>query len=88
MIKSLQVNSADGCEVNCFINDDCVSVNIGPLEDGKHVCELSSSDHNIHPEDLKDQIYFIYRPALVNSIKTLIMLLLTEKQFVITDLFI
>ena len=88
MIKSLHVSSADGCEVNCFTEDDCVSVNIGPLEDGKHVCELSSSYHDVHPEDLKDQIDFIYRSVLVCSIRILIVLLLTEKQLIIKGLFI
>ena len=66
VIKTLRVNSADGCDVNCFMDDNCMSMNLGPLEDGKHVCELSSSDHDIHPDDLNDLIDFIYRPVLVS----------------------
>ena len=67
MINRILVKSELGCEASCFGDDNCMSVNIGLLEDGKHVCELSSSDHDIHPEDLKDQIDFIYRPVLVSK---------------------
>ena len=69
VIKSLLVNTADGCEINCFMNDDCMSLNFGPLADGKRVCELSSSDHDIHPEDLKHHKEFIYRPVWVSLSK-------------------
>ena len=61
------MKSEIGCEANCFKNDNCMSMNFGPLEDGKHVCELSGSDHDIHPEDLKHQMEFIYRPVLVSD---------------------
>ena len=67
LIKRILVKSEIGCEANCFEDDDCVSINFGPPEDGKHVCELSSSDHDIHPEDLKHQMEFIYRPVLVSN---------------------
>ncbi|XP_078372777.1 uncharacterized protein LOC144656430 [Oculina patagonica] len=64
VIKSVLVKSEIGCEAKCFKEDNCMSMNLGPLEDGKHVCELSSSDHDLHPEDLKHQEEFIYRPVL------------------------
>ncbi|KAL9970863.1 hypothetical protein ACROYT_G023315 [Oculina patagonica] len=64
VIKSMLVKSEIGCEANCFKEDNCMSMNLGQLEDGKHVCELSSSDHDLHPEDLKHQMEFIYRPVL------------------------
>ena len=67
VIKSILVKSEIGCEANCFKEDNCMSMNFGPLEDGRHVCELSSSDHHIHPEDLKHQMEFIYRPVLVSD---------------------
>jgi len=52
VFKRIEVTSPDVCEVNCFIEADCVSLNVGPLKDGKHWCELSDSDHIIHPENL------------------------------------
>ena len=67
MIKSLKTNSEIGCEANCFAHDDCMSVNLGPLEDSKYLCELSSSDHNLHPEDWKHRKGFIYKPVWVSN---------------------
>ena len=30
-----------GCRVLCYMEPDCVSINVGPLEGGKHTCELN-----------------------------------------------
>ncbi|CAH3018206.1 unnamed protein product [Porites evermanni] len=39
-----------------------MSVNLGPQrKGGQHICELSLSDHNIHPKDLMQQQGFIYK---------------------------
>ena len=66
VIKSVLVKSETGCESFCFANDDCMSVNLGPLEGNKHLCELSSSDHNLHPGDLKPRSGFLYKPVRVS----------------------
>ena len=66
VIKSVQVKSEIGCESLCFADDDCMSVNLGPLQNNKHLCELSNSDHDIHPEDLQHQRGFIYKPLWVS----------------------
>ena len=66
VIKVLQVKSETGCEAHCFEDNDCMSVNLGPLEDRTHLCELSSSDHNLHPGDLKLQENFMYKPVWVS----------------------
>ena len=52
VFKRIEVTSPDVCEINRFIEADCVSFNVGPLQDGKHWCELSDSDEIIHPKDL------------------------------------
>ena len=67
VIKSFWVKSGASCEANCFDNDDCMSINFGPKTQGKHLCELSSSDHNLHPEDLKERPKFIYKSVLVSQ---------------------
>ena len=66
VIKSERVNLKIGCESFCFEDDDCMSVNLGPLEDSKYLCELSSSDHNLHPKDLNKRKRFTYKPVLVS----------------------
>ena len=68
VIKSVQVNSETECEINCFAHHDCMSVNLGQSDDGKYLCELSNSDHNIHPEDLKQKHIFIFKPVLVSTV--------------------
>ncbi|XP_068734798.1 uncharacterized protein [Montipora capricornis] len=42
------------CELRCLMENKCVSVNIGSGKSPSSViCELSDSDHCLHPEDLK-----------------------------------
>lgn len=68
VIKGIWVTSEEGCEANCFAEDDCMSINFGPKSQEKHLCELSSSDHNLHPEDLKERLSFIYKSTWVSVI--------------------
>ena len=68
VIKGIWVTSEEGCEANCFAEDDCMSINFGPKSQEKHLCELSSSDHNLHPEDLKERSSFTYTSMWVSVI--------------------
>ena len=43
-----------------------MSINFGLGANGKYLCELSSSDHELHPQDLKHRSGFIYGPTLVS----------------------
>ena len=67
VFKRIEIKSEDAyvCEVNCFLVADCVSFNIGPLQDGKYWCELSNSDHIVHPQDLVNGVGTIYQSFLV-----------------------
>ncbi|XP_078348861.1 uncharacterized protein LOC144633847 [Oculina patagonica] len=40
-----------------------MSINFGRGDGGAYLCELSDSDHNLHPNDLRKQDGFTYRPA-------------------------
>ena len=42
-----------------------MTINFGLGANGKYLCELSSSDHELHPQDLKHRSGFIYGPTLV-----------------------
>lgn len=42
-----------------------MSFNFGPGDSGAYLCELSDSDHNLHPEDLQQRDGFIYGPTEV-----------------------
>ncbi|CAH3038602.1 unnamed protein product, partial [Porites lobata] len=63
VIQSAQVKSEIECETNCFAHDDCMSVNLAPLQDGNYLCELSNSDHDIHPEDFKQMNRALFKPV-------------------------
>ena len=66
--KTLLVQSETACEAYCFDDDDCMSINLGPQrKGGQHKCELSLSDHNIHPKDLMQQQGFIYKSVWVSN---------------------
>ena len=74
LLKKIEITSPDVCEVNCFIEPDCVSFNVGPLQDGKHWCELSNSDHLLHPKDLVYRVGVTYvsfkvREKILSAIK-------------------
>ncbi|KAJ7393388.1 hypothetical protein OS493_006360 [Desmophyllum pertusum] len=60
VFKSMEIQASSGCEVNCFIEADCVSFNNRPLQNGKHLCELSNSTHLVRPGDLKDREGTVY----------------------------
>ena len=62
-IRKLKVEAESSCKLSCYFEANCVSFNTGPLQDGKHVCELSDSDHHIHPQDLISREGYVYWPT-------------------------
>jgi len=43
VIRSAEVPSEGRCRLMCYMEPNCVSINLGPLEDGKHKCELNNA---------------------------------------------
>ena len=64
VVKKFPVNTPDDCEFKCYLETECMSINIGPGDNGAYQCELSDCDHNSHPEDLKQRDGFAYRPTV------------------------
>ena len=66
--------SSEDCELKCYLEDDCMSINIEPKGDGTYYYELSDSDHVLHPRDLTDQFisqsYYV-RGCIQISFRTL-----------------
>ncbi|KAK2572065.1 hypothetical protein P5673_003500 [Acropora cervicornis] len=58
--KSYVIESKADCEHKCYLDADCMSTNTKILHTGKFLCELSDSDHKLHPADLKFQQEFTY----------------------------
>ena len=64
----------DDCELECFMNADCVSYSFGTNvtagEKRGTVCELSDSTADIHPGDVKNRTGFSYTAAEVRLLST------------------
>ena len=67
VLKSYVVASKDDCELKCYLEADCMSINLELEANGKYLCELSGSDHDMHPKDLEVRYGFIYGPTKVIS---------------------
>ena len=69
IFKSVEVKSETDCDVNCYLESDCISFNVvtSPT-DGTITCELSNSDHETHPEDLRRHFGAVYQPIKVKGI--------------------
>ena len=51
-----RVPNEGSCRVNCYLNPDCVSINMGPLIEGVLTCELNAaSDGNEYSSRLEHQ---------------------------------
>ena len=69
MIKNISLNLGmrASCKGRCTIENNCVSINIGPPINDKVSCQLSDSDHIRHPDDLKPREGFSYRGTEVGN---------------------
>ena len=65
----MQVKDLDQCEFICYLDDDCVSLNIKKDQnsDNQRECELNNSTHQEHDEDLTEDPDYFYRGAKVRS---------------------
>ncbi|XP_078373366.1 uncharacterized protein LOC144656967 isoform X2 [Oculina patagonica] len=43
VIRTVQVPNEGSCRVQCYLEPNCVSINVGPLKDGKQQCELNNA---------------------------------------------
>ncbi|KAL9974218.1 hypothetical protein ACROYT_G011233 [Oculina patagonica] len=61
VIRSEEVPNEGTCRLLCYMESNCVSINLGPLEGGKHKCELNNAtDENQITMILVDKPYFTY----------------------------
>ena len=43
IIRNDKVPNEGSCRVLCYMDPNCVSINVGPLEEGQHKCELNDA---------------------------------------------
>ena len=55
------------CKNRCMMEDRCKSINMGPEDKDKVLCQISDSDHVQHSSDLKPTEGFRYRGMEVRT---------------------
>ena len=68
-IEKKRVNNLDDCELMCYLNDDCVSLNFKKDPENNeavHICEQNNATHLKYDIDLKTDANFYYRGSKVN----------------------
>jgi len=67
-VKNLTINGLDECEYRCYLDANCVSLNIKNKDaDGTHECELNNSTHMEDGSYLEDNHLYYYRGAEVGD---------------------
>ena len=68
-IETLQVNDFDMCQLRCYQDPNCVSINFNVNHDckGLHDCELNNATHVRHDKELKDKTDYVYHGTLVRT---------------------
>ena len=68
-IETRKVKNFDDCELLCYLNDNCVSLNFKKDPDNidaVHICELNNATHLTYDSDLKTDTKFSYRGSKVS----------------------
>ena len=61
VIRSEEVPNEGTCRLLCYMEPNCVSINLGPSEGGKHKCDLNNvTDENQLTVFLVDEPSFTY----------------------------
>ena len=68
-IETRKVKNFDDCELMCYLNDNCVSLNFKKDPDKNevvHICELNNATHVKHDNELATDARFYYRGSKVS----------------------
>lgn len=69
LIKKEEVPTEGSCRVMCYMEPNCVSINIGPGKGGKYVCELNdATEENKVATALHSKKNYIYLGIEVKSL--------------------
>ena len=74
VIRIAEVMVTTFCENVCYMEPDCVSINLDkrPDGDGKHKCELNNVTHEGHEDELKEQENYFYHAAEASHTQTIL----------------
>ena len=70
IIATTKVFDFDLCELQCYHEPNCVSVNFNVIPDseGLHECELNNATHRSHDKELMNRDGYIYKGAEVRNV--------------------
>ena len=69
VIKTEQVLNEGSCRLQCYLEPNCVSINVGPLKDGSHQCDLNDvTDDKQFDVVLTDTTGFTYNGVEVRAL--------------------
>ena len=59
LIRTEKVSDEGSCRLKRYLEPNCVSVNVGPLDKGSHICELNNDtdESPSHRELVERQLY-------------------------------
>ena len=74
IIATIKVLNFDLCELQCYHQPNCVSINFNVISDseGLHECELSNATHRGHENELMNRDGYIYKGAEVRNLNLLL----------------
>ena len=69
VIATVKVPDFDFCELQCYHQPNCVSMNfkVIPDSEGLHECELKSATHRSHGNDLLNRDGYVYKGSEVRN---------------------
>ena len=73
VIESIKVRDFDLCELHCYHQPNCVSINFNVTSDSKglHECELNNVTHRSFDRDLENIDRYIYKGTEVRTLNLL-----------------
>ena len=48
VIRTVQVSDDGSCRVKCYLEPNCVSINVGPFDEETQICELNDKTDESH----------------------------------------
>ena len=80
-IETRKVKNFDVCELLCYLNDNCVSLNFKKYPDNNeavHICELNNVTHLTYDSDLTTDAKFYYRGSKVSFTSIFLEIIVSE----------
>ena len=66
IVRTVEITVSRFCENLCYMEPDCVSINLYTRGDGNYKCELKNATHEGHEQKLIDEEMYSYHAAEVN----------------------